>query len=235
MVEILFNGIKISTSFKNEEQKKAFEKYCKDFTKGCSFSDGVKLKLYALYALIKDGTYGLQEGLDKIKDDLSQVRELENRTFDIVLKNVSSEVDRELAELYEKHYYDIKEKNQSKGNYSNQITVLIDWKNLKSSIKSKFGIKIKNPFVSGKRINVLEGFIILKREVYEALIKKFLFSLFPIKPITFTPEDIDLIINEILKNYNIEIKNWQISSQDNNPEEIIEKATNVLLSKLGYW
>ena len=112
---------------------------------------------------------------------------------------------------------------------------MIDWKNLKNSIKSKLDITIKNPFVSGKRINVLEGFISLKREVYEVLIKKFLFSLFPIKPITFTPEDIDLIINEILKNYNIEIKNWQISSQDNNPEEIIEKTTNVLLSKLGYW
>ena len=97
MEEILFNGIKISTSFKNEEQKKAFEKYCKDFTKGLNFSDGVKLKLYAIDALIKDGTYGLQEGLDKIKNDLSQVRELENRTYDIVLRNVSSEVDRELA------------------------------------------------------------------------------------------------------------------------------------------
>lgn len=235
MEEILFNGIKISTSFKNEEQKEAFEKYCKDFTKGFSFSDGVKLKLYTLFALIKDGTYGLQEQLDKIKDDLDQVRELKNRTYDIILRNVSSEIDKELAELYEKHYYDIKEKIQSKGNYSNQITVLIDWKNLKSSIKSKFGIRIKNPFVPGKRINVLGGFIRLKREVCEAFIKKFLLSLFPTKTIAFRPEDMDLIINEILKNYNIEIKNWQISTQDNNPEEVIEKATNVLLSKLGYW
>lgn len=171
MEEILFNGIKISTCFKNKEQQEAFEKYCKDFTKGCSFSDGVKLKLYALFALMRDGTFGLQKGLDKIKEELDQFRDLENRTYNMVLTKVSSEIDKELAVLYEKHYYDIKEKKQNHVSYSNEITVLIDWKNLKDSIKSKFGITIKNPYVSGKRINVLEGFIILKREVYKALTK----------------------------------------------------------------
>lgn len=233
MEVILFNGIKISMSYKDEYQEKEFEKYFKHFPKGYCFSDEVKLKLYAL---MRDGTYGLQEGLDKVKEDIDKLRNQDNRTYSIIRSHVSSEIDKELAVLYEKNFFDIKEKKQGQSsNYSNKITVLIDWKSLKSSIKSKFNLTIKNPYVSGKRINVLDGFIRLKREFYEAVIKKFLLSLFPIKPVAFTPEDIELIIKEVLKNYNIEIKNWQINSKDNKPEEIIEKTTNVLLSKLGYW
>lgn len=78
MEEIIFNGVKISTSFKNQEQEKAFEKYCRDFTKGYRFSPGVKLKLFALYALMRDGTFELQQGLDRMKDDIESWREVEN-------------------------------------------------------------------------------------------------------------------------------------------------------------
>ena len=233
MEEILFNGIKVSTSFKDQYQEEAFEKYCKNFTKNCCFSIGVKLKLYALFALMHDGTYELQNGLDKIKEDLEHWRGVEEDAYDLVSQFIHSETDKELANLYEQHYYDLKENIQSNSLNTKDITVSIDWRELKKAIKNKFGIIIPNPFDSGKRINVISGFIRLQRAVNETIIIKFLKSLCDENNL-ISEETITRIILAIKEEYKVEIKNWQTQLKYNTPDELVRSLTNIVLLKLGY-